>query len=76
MQGQPGLSMAVRAADEAAPRADVHALVVAHAPMGIAAIDADGIYRSVNPAYCALYGWRAETALARPRQADALIVPA
>ncbi|HPP98978.1 MAG TPA: hypothetical protein PK853_13090, partial [Ottowia sp.] len=23
-----------------------------------------------------LYGWRAETALARPRQADALIVPA
>jgi diguanylate cyclase (GGDEF)-like protein/PAS domain S-box-containing protein len=66
MQGQPGLSMAVRAADEVAPRADVHALVVAHAPMGIAAIDADGIYRSVNPAYCALYGWRAEELLGQP----------
>ena len=27
-------------------------------PIGIAVIDGDGCYRSVNPAYCALYGYR------------------
>ena len=41
-------------------------LVVAHAPMGIAVIDADGIYRSVNPAHCALYGYAAEELVGQP----------
>jgi diguanylate cyclase (GGDEF)-like protein/PAS domain S-box-containing protein len=31
--------------------------LVRHAPVGVAVIAADGIYRAVNPAYCALYGY-------------------
>ncbi|MEJ6004677.1 PAS domain S-box protein [Paucibacter sp. AS339] len=31
--------------------------LVRHAPVGVAVIEADGIYRAVNPAYCALYGY-------------------
>lgn len=34
--------------------------------MGIAVIDADGIYRSVNPAHCALYGYAEEELLGQP----------
>jgi diguanylate cyclase (GGDEF)-like protein/PAS domain S-box-containing protein len=30
------------------------------APVGMAVIDADGLYRRVNPAYCALYGYTAD----------------
>lgn len=40
-------------------------LVIRHAPVGMAVIDAAGRYRSVNPAYCAMYGYRAEEMLGR-----------
>lgn len=30
------------------------------APVGMAVIDADGLYRRVNPAYCTLYGYTAD----------------
>ena len=35
---------------------DVHE-IVRHSPVGIAVIDRDGRYRSVNPAYAAMYGY-------------------
>jgi diguanylate cyclase (GGDEF)-like protein/PAS domain S-box-containing protein len=31
--------------------------ILRRSPVGIAVIDGDGLYRSVNPAYCALYGY-------------------
>ncbi len=31
--------------------------VIGHAPIGVAVIDFDGRYRSVNPAYCRIYGY-------------------
>ena len=34
-------------------------LLIQHAPVGIALIDADGLFKSVNPAYCAIYGYGA-----------------
>jgi len=34
-------------------------------PIGIAVIDAEGFYRSVNPAYCAMYGYRPEELIGR-----------
>ncbi len=37
--------------------------VIAHAPMGIAVLDADGCYTSVNPAYCRIYGYGADELL-------------
>jgi diguanylate cyclase (GGDEF)-like protein/PAS domain S-box-containing protein len=37
--------------------ADLIDQVIRHAPVGMAVIDADGRYRSVNPAYCQLYGY-------------------
>lgn len=51
---------------ESAAAAGASALALTHAPMGIAVIDADGIYRSVNPAHCTLYGWRADELVGRP----------
>lgn len=32
--------------------------IIHRSPIGVAVIDYDGIYRQVNPAYCALYGYR------------------
>jgi PAS domain S-box-containing protein len=34
--------------------------ILSRAPVGIAVIDYNGIYRSVNPAYCAIYGYSVE----------------
>jgi len=34
-------------------------------PIGIAVIDGDGDYRSVNPAYCAIYGYRRDELIGR-----------
>jgi diguanylate cyclase (GGDEF)-like protein/PAS domain S-box-containing protein len=31
--------------------------IIGHAPIGVAVIDFDGRYRSVNPAYCKMYGY-------------------
>lgn len=31
--------------------------IIGHAPIGVAVIDFDGRYRSVNPAYCRMYGY-------------------
>jgi diguanylate cyclase (GGDEF)-like protein/PAS domain S-box-containing protein len=39
--------------------------LIEQSPIGIALIDADGIWRSVNPAYCTLYGYRREEMLGR-----------
>ena len=38
-------------------------LIIRRSPVGIAVIDGEGIYRNVNPAYCALYGFRPEELL-------------
>ncbi|MGS0753832.1 sensor domain-containing diguanylate cyclase [Roseateles sp. GG27B] len=39
--------------------------LIRHAPVGIAVIDYLGIYEVVNPAYCALYGYREDELLGR-----------
>jgi diguanylate cyclase (GGDEF)-like protein/PAS domain S-box-containing protein len=39
--------------------------LIRHAPIGIAVIDYLGIYEVVNPAYCALYGYREDEMLGR-----------
>jgi diguanylate cyclase (GGDEF)-like protein/PAS domain S-box-containing protein len=31
--------------------------IIARSPIGIAVIDHEGIYRTINPAYCAIYGY-------------------
>src|SRR5450631_2887517 len=31
--------------------------IIGHAPIGVAVVDFDGRYRSVNPAYCRMYGY-------------------
>ncbi len=54
--------------------------VIDHAPVGMAVIDPDGRYRSVNPAYCSIYGYSADELLGSrftrvfpaPQQAQAL----
>ena len=33
--------------------------IIQRAPIGMAVIDFDGIYRDVNPAYCRIYGYSA-----------------
>ena len=66
MQGQSGSTISRLVAGEAASSAGFGELVMACAPMGVAVIDAEGIYRSVNPAHCALYGYRADELLGRP----------
>lgn len=66
MQGPTVPTISWPVAAEAEPTAEVSALVLAHAPMGIAVIDADGLYRGVNPAHCALYGYGADELLGQP----------
>lgn len=39
--------------------------LIQHAPVGIAVIDYRGIYEVVNPAYCAIYGYREDQLLGR-----------
>ena len=60
MQGQPGLPMSWPIVVETASGAGVSDLVMSHAPMAVAVVDAEGVYCSVNPAHCALYGYSAD----------------
>jgi diguanylate cyclase (GGDEF)-like protein/PAS domain S-box-containing protein len=39
--------------------------IIGHAPIGVAVIDFDGRYRSVNPAYCKMYGYAESELLGR-----------
>ncbi len=39
--------------------------IIGHAPIGVAVIDFDGRYRSVNPAYCKMYGYAESDMLGR-----------
>jgi diguanylate cyclase (GGDEF)-like protein/PAS domain S-box-containing protein len=66
MHGQPGSSVNRAVAGDRASHAGFGELVMASAPMGVAVIDSAGIYRSVNPAHCALYGYRADELIGRP----------
>ena len=46
--------------DASAGRAALPSLlgeIIGHAPIGVAVVDFDGRYRSVNPAYCKMYGY-------------------
>ncbi|MFI4889469.1 MAG: diguanylate cyclase [Steroidobacterales bacterium] len=48
------------ARDAPAPHSPLPSLfgeIIGHAPIGVAVIDFDGRYRSVNPAYCHMYGY-------------------
>ncbi len=48
------------ARDAPAPHSPLPSLfgeIIGHAPIGVAVIDFDGRYRSVNPAYCQMYGY-------------------
>jgi len=40
--------------------------IIQRAPIGIAVIDFDGIYRDVNPAYCRIYGYSFQEFLGQP----------
>ncbi|WP_254275722.1 sensor domain-containing diguanylate cyclase [Halomonas sp. 3H] len=51
---------------------DNTARVIQAAPIGICVTDAEGRFEMVNPAYCALYGYRAEELLGQP---FTLVVP-
>lgn len=53
-------------AGETASGAAVGDLVLAHAPLAIAVVDAEGVYRCVNPAHCALYGYSADELIGQP----------
>ena len=39
--------------------------IIRQSPIGVAVIDHEGIFRSVNPAYCAIYGYREEELVGR-----------
>jgi diguanylate cyclase (GGDEF)-like protein/PAS domain S-box-containing protein len=47
--------------------------IIGHAPIGVAVIDYDGRYRSVNPAYCQMYGYAEGDLLGR---SFTMVVPA
>jgi len=53
----------VSSADQAAPTltdggfALLMQSIISHSPIGVAVIDFDGLYRSVNPSYCRLYAY-------------------
>lgn len=40
--------------------------VIFHSPIGIAMIDWNGVFPTLNPAYCAIYGYSAEELIGRP----------
>ena len=56
MQRKPGLPQPWP--DDAAARGNTALIdqVIQHSPVGMAVIDPDGVYCSVNPAYCRIYG--------------------
>jgi diguanylate cyclase (GGDEF)-like protein/PAS domain S-box-containing protein len=39
--------------------------IVERSPVGVAVIDHDGVFRSVNPSYCLIYGYRQDELLGR-----------
>ncbi len=65
MQGKTWLPVPPPAGQGDPAAAGLVAAVIAHAPMGVAVIDPDGRYRSVNPAYCSLFGYTAAELLGR-----------
>ena len=53
------------AAAKASELARVLEAVFSRSPIGVAVIDADGYFRQINPAYCALYGYTEQEMIGR-----------